>query len=132
MEHREIADAVAGRMRDAWGNATAYAACFTEDGDLLNRFGEVFHGRPAIEAQMRRFFATPAGRSAQSMEVIHSRFVTPDVVLMHVESRVVFPPDGPVPEAHNRQTMILRSEGDTWKVTAFQNTSVTPVPGPPR
>ena len=115
-------------MQSAWGDGPAYAACFAEDGDLLNRFGELFRGRAAIEAQMLRFFSGPAGRARQSMRLMDSRFVCADVVIMHVQSHVDFPPDGPAPEADNRQTMVLTLENGDWKMAAFQNTTISAPP----
>jgi uncharacterized protein (TIGR02246 family) len=126
-EATEIASHVLDKLDAAWnlGDGEAFAAEFTEDADLINIFGEFYHGRPDVTTRMQLIFDTifKGSRHAQrDLEIAY--FLSPDTVLAVSAARVEVPAGPLAPQARNRQTFILRQIADAWRVAHWHNTSI--------
>src|SRR5215471_10081890 len=71
-------------LRDAWdrGDATAYAALFTDDASFVAWNGRHGHGRRAIEDAHRPLLAGPLSGSRLTLTPDSLRFVHPDVAIL--------------------------------------------------
>jgi uncharacterized protein (TIGR02246 family) len=120
-----------GRQQaDAWGrDGAAFAATFTEDGDLVDVMGGHFHGRAAIEETMTRGFATfMAGTRLSEPEGQTVEFVSPDVAVV-ITSRNCVLRDGQKecrPEDLSIQTKVAVRQDGRWLFRTFQNTRIRP------
>jgi uncharacterized protein (TIGR02246 family) len=72
-------------LMDGWnqGNGDAFAAVFTEDGDLIGFDGTHFKGRQEIAPFHQQLFDKWLKGSRLVGEVKDVRFLSPDVALMH-------------------------------------------------
>jgi uncharacterized protein (TIGR02246 family) len=114
------------RMRAAWGagDAVAYADNFSEDAQYVEAPGRRVHGRRAIAESHQRIFDTVFRKtrvSGRGEPIIWP--ISPQVALVEASGAVVFPGEDPakVP-ANGLMTLIVRREGDAWKIISFQNT----------
>ena len=119
------------QLMDGWnqGSGDAFAAVFTEDGDLIGFDGTHFKGRQEIAPFHQRLFDKWLKGSRLVGEVKDVRFLSPDVALMHaVGGTVMRGKSEPVPERDSIQTLVAtRQEGDQWRLAAFQNTRLHPM-----
>ena len=119
------------QLMDAWnqGSGDAFAAVFTEDGDLIGFDGTHFKGRQEIAPFHQQLFDKWLKGSRLVGEVKDVRFLSPDVALMHaVGGTVMRGKSEPVPERDSIQTLVAtRQEGDQWRLAAFQNTRLHPM-----
>src|SRR5918994_4969308 len=109
------------------GSGDAFAAVFTEDGDLIGFDGTHFKGRQEIAPFHQRLFDKWLKGSRLVGEVKDVRFLSPDVALMHaVGSTVMRGKSEASPERDSIQTLVaVREEGgEEWRLAAFQNTRV--------
>ncbi len=119
--------AVLGKLNQAWNAADggAFASQFTADADVININGTHFRGQPDLAKQMQLIFDTVfkgSKHSARTLEV--ARYLSEDTILA-VSSAVIEVPRGPLaPEARSRQTIILVSGNDTWKIRHWHNTPI--------
>jgi len=114
------------RLRTAWcaGDAVAYADNFSDDAQYVEAPGRRVHGRRAIAESHQRIFDTVfrktrvSGRGEPTI-----RPISQHVALVEASGAVVFPGEDPakVP-ANGLMTLIVRREGDAWKIISFQNT----------
>lgn len=114
---------------EAWerGDATAYAAFFTEDGDLIAFDGTHVVGRTAIAGFMQQNFDGPLKNTRVSAEVRDLRFLTADVAIMHTEGAVLFPGENEIPASRNSvQTFVATRTDEGWRIAAFHNTRIQP------
>ncbi len=121
-------------LMDGWnlGSGTAFAAAFTEDGDLVAFDGTHFRGRKEIAPFHQQLFEKWLKGTRLVGEVKDVRFLSPDVALMHAEGTTVMRGKSePSPERASIQTLVATREGGEWRLAAFQNTRVRPMgPGP--
>src|SRR5215217_747700 len=119
------------QLMDGWnqGSGDAFAAIFTEDGDLIGFDGTHFKGRQEIAPFHQRLFDKWLKGSRLVGQVKDVRFLSPDVALMHaVGGTVLRGKSEPVPERDSIQTLVAtRQEGDEWRLAAFQNTRLHPM-----
>ena len=119
-------------MAGAWdaGDATAYAALFTEDATYVMFQGMAAIGREEIERMHVPLFTQWQEGSRMQMRVLHARQIAPDVVVALTEGGVG---TGDSIACDKVQTFTIVWTSDGWKCTAFQNTSKGEMPGgPPR
>ena len=133
-EDREAAvRAVLDGLVDAWntGDATAYARQFTEDADYVTFFGVNMPGRHAIEASHRALFEGPlkGSKLTGGAEPPRIRFIRSDVAVVVAGGGSTIGGDQPDPERASTLTYVLVREPDAWRITSFQNTRRTQVPG---
>ena len=115
---------------DAWNqhDAKAYAALFTADGDVVNVVGWWWRGRDEIERQLTAAFAGVFKESKLTITDVQARFLTADIAVAHVTwtlQGAKMPSQMPTPR-QGIQLQVLRREGGTWLIDAFQNTNSMP------
>jgi uncharacterized protein (TIGR02246 family) len=119
------------QLMDGWnqGSGDAFAAVFTEDGDLVGFDGTHFMGRQEIAPFHQQLFDKWLKGSRLVGEVKDVRLLHPDVALMHaVGGTVLRGKSEPSPERDSIQTLVAtRQEGDEWRLAAFQNTRLHPI-----
>lgn len=110
------------------GSAQAFAAPFTEDGDLIGFDGTHLNGRREITSFHQPLFDKWLKGTRLVGEVKTVRFLSPDVALMHaIGGTVMRGKSEPSPERNSIQTLVARREGGRWRLAAFQNTRVRPM-----
>ena len=118
-------------LMDGWnqGSGDAFAAVFTEDGDLVAFDGTHFKGRQEIAPFHQQRFDRWLKESRLVGQVKDARFLSPDVALMHaVGGTVMRGKSEPSPERDSIQTLVAtRQEGDQWRLAGFQNTRLHPM-----
>jgi uncharacterized protein (TIGR02246 family) len=115
----------------AWGrnDAAAYAACFTPDSDYVAFDGTRLRGRAANEKLHADLFAGVLRGTRIVGEVDDIRLLGPDVALVHTHGAVLFPWQQQTPRARaSIQTMIAVRTDEGWRLAAFHNTRVRPLP----
>jgi uncharacterized protein (TIGR02246 family) len=115
---------------DAWnkGSGEAFAAVFTEDGDLVAFDGMHFRGRKEIAPFHQRLFETYLKGTRLVGKVSDVRFLSSDVAVSHaVGGTIMRGKSAASPERDSIQTLVaVRHRGD-WRFAAFQNTRVRPM-----
>jgi uncharacterized protein (TIGR02246 family) len=119
------------QVMNGWnqGSGDAFAAVFTQDGDLVGFDGTHFKGRQQIAPFHQQLFDKWLKGSRLVGEVKDVRFLSPDVALMHaLGGTVLRGKSEPSPERDSIQTLVAtRQEGGEWRLAAFQNTRVRPM-----
>lgn len=118
------------QLMDGWnqGSGDAFAAVFTEDGDLIGFDGTHFEGRQEIAPFHQQLFDKWLKGSRLVGEVKDVRFLSPDVALMHaVGGTVMRGKTDPVPERDSIQTLVAMRQDGEWRLAAFQNTRLHPI-----
>jgi uncharacterized protein (TIGR02246 family) len=115
------------RLFAAWGDADAYAAFFTEDGDYVAFDGTHWRGRRAIAEGHRPLFERFLKGSHLYADSVAVRLLTSDVALVHAIGAVVRAGQ-PRPAKGRRsiQTLVAVRQEDGWCFAAFQNTRHRP------
>ncbi|NKY36871.1 SgcJ/EcaC family oxidoreductase [Nocardia speluncae] len=123
---------VLSRAALAWADndATAYAAEFTADSDYVAFDGTHVRGREANRALHAGLFEGPLYGTRLEGEIESIRFLTDDVAVAHMTGSVVFAWQSGIPRnRRSRNTWVLHRADGEWKVAAFHNTRVRPLPG---
>src|SRR5918994_1832465 len=118
------------QLMDGWnqGSGAAFAAVFTEDGDLIGFDGTHFKGRQEIAPFHQQLFDKWLKGSRLVGEGKDVRFLSPDVALMHaVGGTVMRGKTDPVPERDSIQTLVAICQDGEWRLAAFQNTRLHPM-----
>jgi uncharacterized protein (TIGR02246 family) len=117
-------------LMDGWnrGSGAAFAAPFTENGDLVAFDGTHFMGRREIAPFHQELFDRWMKGTRLVGRVKDVRFLSPDVALMHaVGSTVMRGKSEPSPERDSIQTLVAVRRDGEWRLAAFQNTRVRPM-----
>lgn len=118
-------------QEDAWqrGDATAWAATFTSDGDMVTFNGDHLHGRQHMTDRMQHYFDTYLQGTRLLMLTEQVRYVEQDTVII-VRSGCVLWDDQTActDEALSVNTNVLVKRHGRWLQTSFQNTRVRPIP----
>ena len=123
------------RQQDAWNrhDAKAYAALFTDDGDVVNVVGWWWRGRGEIERQLTSAYAVVFRESRLTITDMEVRFLTRDIAVAHVRwtmEGAKTPPSMPEPR-QGIQVQVLHKRRGAWRIAVFQNTNSLPeVPFP--
>jgi len=133
-DQQEI-EAILAAMFAAWNRADlkTYAACWTEDGELVNVLGMHRHGRAEILAELEFLHATRF-RGTQIQDLGHNiRFLTPEIAVVHVrwEMRGDAGQPGHEVQGGTRRGIFTHTAQRTqegWRLVASQNTDVQPIP----
>ena len=118
------------QLMDGWnqGSGMAFAAAFTEDGDLIAFDGTHFQGRAEIVPFHQELFDTWMKGSRLVGHVKSMRFLSPDSALMHaVGGTIMRGKSHPAPERDSIQTLVAVRQDGTWLLAAFQNTRLRSV-----
>jgi len=118
------------RQQDAWNrhDAVAYAALFTDDGDVVNVVGWWWRGRRDIERQLTAAYAVVFRESRLTVTDVAVKFLARDVAVAHVRWTMTgarTPPSIPEPR-QGIQIQVLHKRGNAWRIAAFQNTNSVP------
>ena len=101
----------------------ALTALLTEDVDQQITSGRVRSGRDAVVDGSLTTTRNTGGSRVITIETI--RFITDDVAIADGPYDITGRNDGP--DRHYRSSIVLRREGDTWKIAAIRNMQpVTP------
>lgn len=121
------------RLMEGWnrGSGDAFAAAFTEDGDLVAFDGTHFKGREEIAPFHQELFDRWLKGSRLVGQVKNVRFLVPDVALMHaVGGTVMRGKSEASPERDSIQTLVATRKEGQWRLAAFQNTRVRSMRSP--
>jgi uncharacterized protein (TIGR02246 family) len=117
------------KLIEAWGDADAYAALFTENGDYITFDGSHARGRIEIAKAHRPLFEGIL-KGSRLVEVgipVEVRFLSPDVALVHSGGAVLRAHQKkPTRRAISVQTLVAVKQEDRWLFAAFQNTRYRP------
>jgi len=135
--HAKLNDEAAVRqlfqqLMDAWaaGDATAYAALFTEDADYYAFDGVNQQGRRAIAAGHKPLFERFLKGSKLTGGIIDLQPLAPDVMLLHAVGSILDAGHTtPKPERLSSQTLVAIKEHEEWRFRSFHNTRVRPIDG---
>lgn len=111
------------RMLDAWGDAEAYADCFTPDADYIYGAGGLQHGWQEIVDGHRIVFSAWARNSRLEGRIERLRFLTPDVALVIAYGHVVYLDQRSSDQ--NKRTiysLVAQRLATDWVFVAYQNT----------
>jgi uncharacterized protein (TIGR02246 family) len=118
-------------LSEAWGrgDAAAYAALFDEDSDYVVFDGTRLRGRAENASFHRGVFGTVLAGTRLEGGVESVRLLTPEVALVHSSGGVMMPWQSRVsPGQRSRQTLVLVKRQGGWRIAAFQNTRLRPLP----
>jgi uncharacterized protein (TIGR02246 family) len=117
------------RLNETWGDADAYAALFTEDGDYVAFDGSHARGRTEIAETHRPLFEgiLKGSRLVGVGVPVEVRFLAPGVALVHSGGAVLrLRQKKPSRRAISVQTLVAVKREDRWLFAAFQNTRYRP------
>jgi uncharacterized protein (TIGR02246 family) len=104
------------RLASAWrtNDGSTVAGFFTEDGTLVNPFGERADGRDAVAAMYSRYFGTVLRGSSTTIELGNVRRVDDDHAFVD-STQTIYDPNGSVVMVVHLAAL-LRREGDDWRL----------------
>ncbi|MGO1049557.1 SgcJ/EcaC family oxidoreductase [Crossiella sp. CA198] len=122
--------AVFQRLVEAWnnGDATAYAAQFTEDVDYVTFHGLHIRGRAELEAGHAKLFAGPLkgvklGGGSAGAAPPAVKYLSPEVAVVVNSGGSTLPEaNAPAPERDSVTTAVVVRTGGDWLISAFQVT----------
>jgi uncharacterized protein (TIGR02246 family) len=121
---------VAKRQADTWNrhDASAYAALFTEDCDVVNVVGWWWKGRGELERKLTSAFSFVFRDSRLTITDVQVRFLTPKIALAHARwSMVGAKTPAGIPEPREGiQTLVFTKSPRQWLIAGFQNTHSLP------
>ncbi|MBL1096098.1 SgcJ/EcaC family oxidoreductase [Streptomyces coffeae] len=119
--HRAVC-ATLSAMTDAWGrgDGAAYGACFTPDATDVTFVGTVYRGADDIGRAHQALFDSFLKGTRLHLEVIETRFLTPDAAIVVTRGEVA---KKPPKRLGKRATYTLVRDADgTWRIAAVQKT----------
>lgn len=113
---------------DAWSanDGAAFAALFTEDGSLINPFGERADGRPALTAMYSEYFRGMLKGTTTSITLAQLRPIEANHVFADADQEI-FAPGGDVVLALH-VVNLLRKDGDSWRLLDSRPYAFSPPP----
>jgi uncharacterized protein (TIGR02246 family) len=117
------------RVAAAWAanDGRAVADFFTEDGSLINPFGQRADGRAAVAAMYAEYFAGMLRGTTTAVDLTSVRAVGDDHAFADAE-QTIHAPDGRVVLAVHLAAL-LRREGEDWRFVDSRPYAVAPAPG---
>ena len=115
----------------AWNahDASAYAALFTYDGDVVNVLGWWWKSRDEIQSKLADAFAIVFHDSELTITSVDVRKLSPSIAVAHVRwtmKGALAPSGGAAPPAQGIQLQVLVRKKDGWRIASFQNTNSIP------
>jgi len=112
------------QLETGWNkkSGAVFAKPFAEDADYVVINGMYFKGRTQIETAHQQIFDTIFKETTLTLKVRQTRFLRPDVAVVHVNGHR----DGPTKELVQDAllTLVMTKEKEVWTIAAFQNTAV--------
>jgi uncharacterized protein (TIGR02246 family) len=124
-------DQLRRQQEDAWssGDAVAWAATFTADGDMVTFNGDHLHGRQHMTERMQHYFDAYLEGTRLLMLTEQVRYVEPDTAIIVRTGCVLWDAQTTCTEdALSVNTNVLVKRHGRWLQTSFQNTRVRPIP----
>jgi uncharacterized protein (TIGR02246 family) len=118
------------QLMDGWnqGSGAAFAAVFTDDGDLVAFDGTHLKGRAQIADVQQKLFDKYLKGTRLVGSVEQVRFTGPDTAVLHALGNTVMRRKSrPSPERASIQTLVAVRAEEGWRLAAFQNTRVRPM-----
>jgi uncharacterized protein (TIGR02246 family) len=115
-------------LMEAWndGSGEAFAAVFTEEGDLIGFDGVRFKGRREIAPFHQRLFETFLKGTRLVGQVTDMRFLSPEVARC-TPAAARCCSVRPARERDSIQTLVAVKRDGEWRLAAFQNTRARPM-----
>lgn len=132
VEQEEAVRGLYAKLMEGWnkGDAEAFAAAFTEDGDLVGFDGSHFRGRREIAEFHQPLFDKWLKGSRLVGHVKKVRFLNPGLAVMHVHGGTILRGKSKPSAARDSvQTLVASRDSGEWKFAAFQNTRLRPMTG---
>jgi uncharacterized protein (TIGR02246 family) len=110
------------QLEAGWNSRSGalFAKPFAEDADYVVINGMHIRGREAIDKGHQRIFDTIFKNTTLSLSVRQTRYLRPDVAVVHVSGRLKSPQD----EGEAAIVLVMSKEKNGWEIVAFQNTQV--------
>jgi uncharacterized protein (TIGR02246 family) len=119
---RAIVDQVLGAWRD--GNARGMAEVYEGAGDFVNPNGVRAVGRANIEAYYAAAFAAGYAGSALAVDILHSRHLTPAVILLDGAFRIDPTSVAKITESSSGIfSAVLIKKSGRWRIAAMRESS---------
>jgi uncharacterized protein (TIGR02246 family) len=115
------------QMEAGWNSKSGalFAKPFADDADYVVINGLHLRGRAAIDKGHQHIFDSYMKATTLGLTVKQTRYVRPDVAVVHVGARLKSPqPDGSAKETDAAITLVMSKEKGVWQIVAFQNTQV--------
>lgn len=113
------------RMLAAWGDAVAYAECFTPDADFIIANGMVEHGWQEIAEGHDVIFSAWARNSRLEGRIDSIRFLTPDVAVLIAYGHIVYLDNRSSDDNKRTVYTLIAQRTDTgWRFAGYQNTPI--------
>lgn len=122
--------ALAARMTDAWnrGDASAFAATFVEDGELISGDGTHKVSRPEIERYTADLLLRGSKANRPTLfraQVIGVRFIDRDVALLVLDGGFMRKGESNIaPDQHGIQSLLAKRVAGDWRAVLLQRTRV--------
>ena len=124
----EAMSAIPAGLAEAWndGDATAFAADFSDDAKFIAFEGTILNGPGEITAFHQPIFDTfLKGSRIVDSEVVFAREIEPGFGVVHNRIRVIMPGEtAPLPSRDSMQLIVVRLRGDHWEAVALQNSRI--------
>lgn len=118
------------QLMDGWnqGDGDAFAAVFTEEGDLVAFDGTHFEGREEIAPFHQRLFDKWIEGTRLVGQVENVRLLGPDIALVHATGSTVMRGNSePSPERDSIITLVAVRQSSQWRFTTLHNTRIRPI-----
>ena len=117
------------RFAESWaeGDGQALADQFTEDGSLINPFGQRADGRAAIGAMYNEYFAGMLAGTSTAVKIESIRPVGEAAALVDAEQTILASDGNVVLVAH--LSALLTREGETWRFADSRPYTFATLPG---
>jgi uncharacterized protein (TIGR02246 family) len=118
---------------DAWNlhDIPSLAALFTDDAQFVNVLGMWWKGRDEIQSRLAGNHETIFKYSHLSPTGQDVYYLRPDIAIVHSTWMLTGQVDragNPVPAREGIITLVVARSAERWRINAFQNTDVVPVP----
>jgi uncharacterized protein (TIGR02246 family) len=117
------------RFTRCWGTegGAVLGDYFTEDGTLINPFGERAQGRKAVAAMYGDYFGSILHATTTSVKLDSVRVVGTDHAFVDAEQTIVGPGGDVIMAVH--LSALLRRESDGWRFVDARPFTVAAIPG---
>ena len=120
----QAVEALYRQLLEAWNrqDAQSYAACFSDEANVVGFDGSPMDGRAAIEQEISRIFRDHK-TATYVWKVREIRLLAPEIALLRSVVGMIPPGKSELmPERNAIQSLVAVKQGDKWKITLFQNT----------